>query len=84
MLNAAGHGFTRKEQKFPTEPIAELEGNIIDPSCHYICSSCKKSLRHRKIPKFALAKGLWLGEVPEELQHLSSAEKLLVGRVRHN
>ena len=27
---------------------------------------------------------MWLGEIPEELQQLSFAEKLLIGRVRHN
>ena len=38
-------------------------------------------MRHGKVPKFALARGLWLGEIPEELQQLSFAEKLLIGRV---
>ena len=84
VLNAAGQGFTRKERKFSTEPITELDGNVIDTSCHYICVSCKEKVRHGKTPKFALARGLWLGEIPEELQQLSFAEKLLVGRVRHN
>ena len=32
------------------------------------------------MPKFALVRGLWL----EELQQLSFAEKLLIGRVRGN
>jgi hypothetical protein len=36
------------------------------------------------MPKFALARGLWLGEIPDELQQLSFAEKLLIGRVMHN
>jgi len=36
------------------------------------------------VPKFALAKGLWIGKVPEELQGLSFAEQLLIARVRHN
>jgi len=36
------------------------------------------------MPTFALARGLWLGEIPDELQQLSFAEKLLIGRVRHN
>jgi hypothetical protein len=31
-----------------------------------------------------LARGLWFGNIPEELQQLSFAEKLLIGRVRHN
>jgi len=84
VLNVADHGFTRKERKLSTEPIKELDGHIIDTTCHYICTSCKETIKHRKIPKFSLARGLWLGEVPEELQQLSFAEKLLVSRVRHN
>ena len=84
VLNTSGLGFTRKERKYSTEPISELDGPVIDTSCGYICISCKDKLRHRKLPKFALARGLWLGEIPDELQQLSFAEKLLVGRVRHN
>jgi hypothetical protein len=84
MLNTAGLGFTRKERKYFTEPISELDGPTIDTSCHYICVSCKDRVRHKKIPKFALARGLWLGEIPSELQQLSFAEKLLIGKVRHN
>ena len=84
VLNTAGQGLTRKERKFSTEPITELNGNVIDTSCHYICVACKERIRHGKIPKFALARGLWLGEIPKELQQLSFAEKLLVSRVRHN
>ena len=34
--------------------------------------------------KFALARGLWLGEIPDELQQLNFAEKLLIDKVRHN
>jgi len=38
VLNAAGHGFTRKERKFSTEPITELNGNVIDTSMPvYLC-----------------------------------------------
>ena len=32
----------------------------------------------------ALANDLWIGNVPEELQGLTYAEKLLIARVRHN
>jgi len=32
-------------------------------------------VRYRKLPKFALEKGLWLGEIPDELHQLSFAEK---------
>jgi len=84
LLNTAGLGFTRKERKDSAEPISELDGPAIDTSCRYICISCKDKVRHRKIPKFALARGLWLGKIPDELQQLSFAERLLIGRVRHN
>jgi hypothetical protein len=84
LLNTTGLGFTQKERKYFTEPISELDGPAIDPSCHYICISCKDKVTHKKIPKFALARGLWLGNIPDELQQLSFAEKLLIGRVRHN
>ena len=84
VLNTAGTGLTRKERKNSSEPISELDGPTIDTSCHYICISCRDKVRHKKMSKFALARGLWLGEIPEELQQLSFAEKLLIGRVRHN
>jgi hypothetical protein len=84
ILNVAGRGFTRKERKLSTEPITELDGNIMDTTCSCICISCKETITNGKIPKFALARGLWLGEVPDVLQQLSFAEKLLVSRVRHN
>ena len=84
VLNTAGLGFTRKERKNLAEPISELDGPVIDTSCGYICISCKDKVRHRKLPKFALARGLWLGEIPNELQQLSIAKKLLIGKVRHN
>ena len=34
--------------------------------------------------KYALANGLWLGQVPSQLQGLSYAEQLLISRVRRN
>ena len=47
-------------------------------------ASCKDKVRHKKMPKFVLARGLWLGDIPDELQQLSFPEKLLIRRVRHN
>jgi hypothetical protein len=58
VLNTSGLSFTQKEQKYSVEPISELDGPVIDTSCHYICISCKNQVRLRKIPKFALARGL--------------------------
>jgi len=39
-----------------------IDGPTIHPSCHYIALSCKDKVRHKKNSKFALARGLWLGE----------------------
>ena len=36
------------------------------------------------MPTLALANGLWIGEIPDELQDLTYAEQLLIARVRHN
>jgi hypothetical protein len=41
-------------------------------------------LKKKKVPTLALANGLWLGKIPEELQDLRYAEQLLIARVRHN
>src|SRR6202044_1391382 len=39
--------------------------------------------RKGKVPRLALANGLWLGKVPEELKSLRFVEKILIARVRH-
>jgi len=36
------------------------------------------------MPTLALANGLWVGDIPNELQNLTYAEQLLIARVRHN
>ena len=74
----------KKERIWQSQYVSELDGPVIDTSCGYICISCKDKVRPRKLPKFALARGLWLGEIPDQLQQLSFAEKLLIGKVRHN
>ncbi|KLO05484.1 hypothetical protein SCHPADRAFT_801297, partial [Schizopora paradoxa] len=75
---------TRKERKSKDDPICSLPGPVIDPSCNGICILCLKSLAKRKVPQNALARGLWIGEVPEVLSCLTYAEKLMVARVRTN
>ncbi|KIM74021.1 hypothetical protein PILCRDRAFT_80473, partial [Piloderma croceum F 1598] len=49
-----------------------------------MCCSCEGSLLLGLTPKFALANGLWLGEIPSQLQNLTFTEHLLISRVRHN
>ena len=36
------------------------------------------------MPRYALANGLWVGEVPAALADLSFVEKLAIARCRHN
>lgn len=36
------------------------------------------------MPTLALANGLWVGKIPDELRDLTYAEQLLIARVHHN
>lgn len=79
-------GMTRKE-RLPgsaPEPVSELEGPIIDINCSHICGACDRSLVKGKMPKNALARGLWLGDVPDALKDLSLPERLMICKIRHN
>lgn len=76
---------TRKIRLSESDPIQDCEGPVLDHSCRdRVCDTCRAALRNGKIPNLALAHGLWLGEVPDELKNLSFYEKMLVARVRHN
>ncbi|TFK62988.1 hypothetical protein BDN72DRAFT_725713, partial [Pluteus cervinus] len=77
-------GNTRCERKSDTDPIQERSGPVIEESCTKVCNECREFLRRDKVPRNALANGLWLGSVPEELAILRYAERLLVSRVRLN
>ena len=57
---------------------------VIDHACHKICENCCSSLRQGKVPQYALAKGLWIGAVPEVLSDLRYIEKMLVARICHS
>jgi len=61
-----------------------LRGPILAPACNKVCPICADSLDKKKIPTLALANGLWIGEIPDELQGLTYAEQLLIARVHHN
>jgi hypothetical protein len=76
-------GVTRQERLSQQDPLKEYPV-IIDHSCKYVCNTCRSSLRQGKVPKYALAKGLWIGAVPEELSSLRLVEQMLVARVRHS
>ncbi|KAF5339625.1 hypothetical protein D9611_011516 [Ephemerocybe angulata] len=44
----------------------------------------RESIRKGSVPRYALAKGLWIGNVPPELQELRYIERILVAKVRHS
>ena len=45
-----------------------------------VCAVCEKDIRAGKVPKLALANGMWLGKVPMELQVLTLPERVLVAK----
>src|ERR1700683_5607361 len=77
-------GVTRKPRFKSSDPVRELRGPILAPGCSRVCPICVESLQKKKVPTLALANGLWVGKIPDELQDLTYAEQLLIVRVRHN
>ncbi|THU85780.1 hypothetical protein K435DRAFT_589573, partial [Dendrothele bispora CBS 962.96] len=77
-------GVTRKERKSNSDIVTDIPGPVLDPKCNQICSACRKSLRDGKIPRLSLANGLWIGEVPPQLDNLNFMERLLVQKMRTN
>ena len=76
-------GITRQERHISSDKLCEYP-YAIDHSCQNICNLCRSSIRHSKVPKMALANGLWLGPVPEVLSSLRYIEKMLIARIRHS
>jgi hypothetical protein len=77
-------GVTRKARCKSSDPVRELRGPVLAPGCTRVCYKCLESLGKNKMPTLALANGLWIGEIPDELQQLTYAEQLLIARVHHN
>ncbi|KAJ3718490.1 hypothetical protein C8R42DRAFT_552763, partial [Lentinula raphanica] len=77
-------GITRKRRDSLQDPIEEEIGPILDSSAGgRVCDTCRGSLRKGSVPKLALAHGLWLGNIPDELKDLRFYEKMLIARVQH-
>ena len=74
-------GVTHKERKDNTSPIQEFSGPVLDYQCSKICDQCHKTIQANKISRLALAKNLWIGNVPEELKCLRFVEKILIACV---
>ena len=54
--------------------------------CSYIdgCKTCLNAIKSKRIPKRALANGLWVRDVPAVLRDLMFVEKMVISRYRHN
>ena len=77
-------GITRRERHTDDDPIEEIKGPILLPNADLLCPHCRSSLADDQVPVAALANGLWIGEVPEQLQNLTWAERTMIARVNHN
>src|SRR6202167_717083 len=63
-------GGTRKARSKSSDPVTEMSGPILAPKCSRVCPICIDLLEKKKVPTLALANGLWIGEIPDELQDL--------------
>ncbi|KAJ7171045.1 hypothetical protein C8R46DRAFT_846864, partial [Mycena filopes] len=77
-------GVTRKERFTSEDPIEEIPGPVLAHGCTKICVDCETYLSNGVVPKLALARHNWVGEVPEQLRGLTYAEGIMIARVRHN
>ncbi|EAU83563.2 hypothetical protein CC1G_04819 [Coprinopsis cinerea okayama7 len=75
---------TRKTRHRVTDPVEPLHGPVLMESATHVCEQCHSLLTANKKPKYSLANGLWVGEVPEALQDLTLAEQALISRIRRN
>jgi hypothetical protein len=78
------HGVTRKARSKNSDPVRASRGPVLASHCNKVCPVCVESLDKKKMPTLALANGLWIGDIPAELQDLTYAEQLLIAKVRHN
>ena len=77
-------GVTKIECCKAEQPVREFKGPVLDYSCNRVCDECRLHLQKGKVPRDALANGLWLGAVPDVLSCLSFVEKMLIARVHVN
>lgn len=62
--------------------LVERQGisTVGDDEIITLCASCERDLKRSKVPKFALANKMWLGDIPMELATLTLPEKILVAK----
>jgi hypothetical protein len=77
-------GITCQERSSPNDPIGDIKGPVLDNTCNHICVTCEQYLLEGITLKYALANGLWLNVVPQQLQNLTFAEQMLIACVHYN
>jgi hypothetical protein len=77
-------GLARRERRSPSDPVAFIDGPIIDSRCNGVCTTCVSALKKGRRPVNSMANGTWLGDVPDVLADLTYAEQCLISRVRCN
>jgi hypothetical protein len=75
---------TRRERFRMSDPIEPQNGPVIAPNCKKVCRMCVDSLCDGRIPRQALATGLWIGEQPAVLKNLTYLERMLISPIRRN
>lgn len=53
---------------------------LIDDSSANVCMECYRALSSDRLPAFALANGMWIGDTPHELAYLTLPERLLIAK----
>jgi hypothetical protein len=84
LLLASQPEIALQERRKSNEPVNEWDGPVIELENNFCCKSCFRALAKNGVPKYALCKGYWIGQVPSELQNLTYAEKMLISRIRSN
>jgi hypothetical protein len=45
-----------------------------------VCFECLRALKADRVPMYALANGMWIGEIPHELAYLTLPERILIAK----
>ncbi|KAJ3487728.1 hypothetical protein NLI96_g3330 [Meripilus lineatus] len=85
---------SRRARTCPEDPVVAIEGPLLCSAAVFsgmqgkqmvrVCTDCHECLVSGSVPEFALVRGQWIGELPDELRHLNLVEKLCISLFRHN
>jgi hypothetical protein len=75
---------------FEPHPTHKLTGGLLlhtqaiiqkDDKLHgFVCAECMRNLGKKRTPRFALANGMWTGDIPFELSVLTIPEQILISK----